>query len=348
MARAIYQDRDIYLLDDCLSAVDSHVAVSLMNDALLGLLKDKTRILCTHQLQFLQNSDQLLVLNPTGLKKKKVYFKTKSNLNKNTLGGQIAEQGTYANLRADENSNLSKLITSHIIEKGSEQTNKQAQQDNTNTDANKDPSKQTQNDEKKESQQMTEEDRQIGKVSWSIYMLYNRSLAVNAVLFLLVLLYMGDNLSKGKEMERKQEKKRKKKNEWFEIFPFLLVAADYALSFWSQAEDATERLGFYAGLYSALSLGTILFSYFRTMIVFYSGLRASRILHAKMLGRVLRAPMHFFDTTPIGRFVFERRREIIFFNFFFLLFLFRVLNRFSKDFDNIDQWLPDNYTWLVK
>uniref|UniRef100_A0A674EZA3 Multidrug resistance-associated protein 4 n=1 Tax=Salmo trutta TaxID=8032 RepID=A0A674EZA3_SALTR len=59
LARAVYQDADIYLLDDPLSAVDAEVGRHL---CICGILKNKPRILVTHQLQYLQSADQILVL----------------------------------------------------------------------------------------------------------------------------------------------------------------------------------------------------------------------------------------------------------------------------------------------
>lgn len=64
MARAIYSDSDIYLLDDPLSAVDAHVGHMLFNNAIKGLLAHgKTVILVTHQLQFVTLGDQLVIMS---------------------------------------------------------------------------------------------------------------------------------------------------------------------------------------------------------------------------------------------------------------------------------------------
>lgn len=64
MARAIYSDSDIYLLDDPLSAVDAHVGHMLFNNAIKGLLEHgKTVVLVTHQLQFVTHGDQLVIMN---------------------------------------------------------------------------------------------------------------------------------------------------------------------------------------------------------------------------------------------------------------------------------------------
>jgi ATP-binding cassette subfamily C (CFTR/MRP) protein 10 len=63
LARAVYQNKDIYLLDDPLAAVDAHVANHIYTHCITGLLRDKARILCTHHISFLHDADCILVLN---------------------------------------------------------------------------------------------------------------------------------------------------------------------------------------------------------------------------------------------------------------------------------------------
>ncbi|EFA03656.1 probable multidrug resistance-associated protein lethal(2)03659 [Tribolium castaneum] len=63
LARAIYKDADIYLLDDPLSAVDTHVGKQLFDQCILGFLKDKARILVTHQIQYLGKVDEIYLLD---------------------------------------------------------------------------------------------------------------------------------------------------------------------------------------------------------------------------------------------------------------------------------------------
>jgi ABC-type transport system involved in cytochrome bd biosynthesis fused ATPase/permease subunit len=58
----VYSDRDIYLLDDPLSAVDSHVAHHIFEECIMKKLKDKTVVLVTHAVQFLNQVDRILVL----------------------------------------------------------------------------------------------------------------------------------------------------------------------------------------------------------------------------------------------------------------------------------------------
>ncbi|VDQ08273.1 unnamed protein product [Trichobilharzia regenti] len=68
LARAVYQRSDIYLLDDPLSAVDTHVGKHLFDQVLgpKGLLKDKTRIITTNSFHWLSSADWIIVLNKNG------------------------------------------------------------------------------------------------------------------------------------------------------------------------------------------------------------------------------------------------------------------------------------------
>lgn len=62
LARAIYKDADIYLLDDPLSAVDTHVGTHLFDQCICGYLKSKCVVLVTHQLQYLSNVNRIYLL----------------------------------------------------------------------------------------------------------------------------------------------------------------------------------------------------------------------------------------------------------------------------------------------
>lgn len=61
--RAVYRNADIYLLDDPLSAVDTHVGKHLFNECIKHYLRNKTRILVTHQIQYLKDCDYIILLN---------------------------------------------------------------------------------------------------------------------------------------------------------------------------------------------------------------------------------------------------------------------------------------------
>ncbi|KAI1240718.1 hypothetical protein IHE44_0009157 [Lamprotornis superbus] len=63
LARAIYQEKELYLLDDPLAAVDADVANHIMRKCIFGALKHKTRVLCTHRTEFLEKADALLLMD---------------------------------------------------------------------------------------------------------------------------------------------------------------------------------------------------------------------------------------------------------------------------------------------
>jgi ATP-binding cassette subfamily C (CFTR/MRP) protein 1 len=98
VARSVYSDADIYILDDPLSAVDAHVGKALFYDCIKGMLNTKTRILVTHQLQYLSDCDLIVVMKK----------------------GAISEIGTYDKL-SKMGGEFSTLIEKFVIEKEQEQ-----------------------------------------------------------------------------------------------------------------------------------------------------------------------------------------------------------------------------------
>lgn len=68
LARAVYTQTDIYLLDDPLSAVDTRVGKHLFQECIKKYLDGKTRILVTHQLQFLKEADLIIIMDEVSIK----------------------------------------------------------------------------------------------------------------------------------------------------------------------------------------------------------------------------------------------------------------------------------------
>nr|KYP51015.1 ABC transporter C family member 4 [Cajanus cajan] len=90
LARAVYQDCDIYLLDDVFSAVDAHTGSEIFKECVRGALKGKTTVLVTHQVDFLHNVDLILV----------------------TRDGMIVESGKYNDI-LDSGMDFKALVTAH-------------------------------------------------------------------------------------------------------------------------------------------------------------------------------------------------------------------------------------------
>ncbi|KAJ8979913.1 hypothetical protein NQ317_005349, partial [Molorchus minor] len=102
LARAVYRQTDIYLFDDPLSAVDTHVGKHLFKECMLKYLGGKTRILVTHQLQYLKQADLIVVLNE----------------------GKIEAQGTFQEL-SHSNPNFTKMLTVHESKEGTKAKEKE-------------------------------------------------------------------------------------------------------------------------------------------------------------------------------------------------------------------------------
>ena len=63
LARAVYADADVYLIDDVLAAVDVHVAETMMEQCILGALRSKTRVIVTHRAQrWYHRMDQIILM----------------------------------------------------------------------------------------------------------------------------------------------------------------------------------------------------------------------------------------------------------------------------------------------
>lgn len=100
IARALYTEKDIYIFDDPISALDAHVGEKIMKNCILDYLRNKTRILVTHALQYLKFVDRIVILKE----------------------GRITWEGTYAELVSQEfYSEMSLKLASHTQKKsGSE------------------------------------------------------------------------------------------------------------------------------------------------------------------------------------------------------------------------------------
>ena len=150
LARAIYSDADIYLLDDPLSAVDAKVGKHLFEKCIKEFLHGRIRILVTHQLQFLKRTDSVVVLQ----------------------NGSVVCQGTYGRILQDNKEVFyfpSEAKENSSWEKG-DQEMITAFSENTHKSMAAAKAERERVDLKDE-----EEDRMIGSVKWWLYWKYFRA-----------------------------------------------------------------------------------------------------------------------------------------------------------------------------
>ncbi|KAH8660277.1 P-loop containing nucleoside triphosphate hydrolase protein [Xylariales sp. PMI_506] len=270
LARAIYFDAEIILLDDPLAAVDPHVGVHLMEHAICGLLKDKCRILATHQLQVLPRCDRILIMD----------------------NGRVLAFDTFQNLM-NNNKTFQKMMAG--VNTQSEKEQRQIEEDpSTTTDKIiADEARQVVQKSKVQEALMQEEDRQMSGISKEVYLDYWRStgsLFIPALVLFTLVIAQGANIMT---------------NLW--------------LAWWS-ADKFNYSNNIYIGVYAAIGLsqGALLLTSSLGFTIF--GTRSSRIMLHRAVKGVLRAPVSFFDTTPLGR----------------------IMNRFSRDVDVMDNTLSES------
>jgi ATP-binding cassette, subfamily C (CFTR/MRP), member 1 len=252
LARTLYVNPDIVLLDDPISALDAQVGRYVFDHAIKEYLADKTVVLVTHQLHLLPEMDHIIVLND----------KT------------VAEQGTYKELMA-QSSLLSVLMKDYRLDDDGP-VKKQA-------DAKTDKEEDGNN-----GGIIVEEDKKIGHVTWSVYWHYFQK--CGGVPFL-VTVTLAALLSSGTQ-----------------------VMTNLWLSWWSSGKYGYTQ-GFYMQVYAYLGIGQFVFALIINGVFLFGCYRAAKFYHPLALKQLLKAPMGFFDSQPIGR----------------------ILNRLSKDVESIDQ-----------
>lgn len=268
LARAIYRDADIYLLDDPLSAVDAHVSEHIFNRCILGALRGKTRILVTHQVHFLSRCDKVLVLEDGKMKGFGTYFETK-DLIASSMTSTISPQGVSSGIELSPECDVGPtiaMVKAMAIEK-IEDSNPAIVYDSIK-------------DESSDKTLITKEEKAEGDVLLTTYMYYLKSGGLK--FFFLVIITML-------------------------LSQFFVVFSSFWLAMWN-AEDieTTEGLSasentYYLEFYATFLMISICLQCSCGLVRAQHRLNASKILHNDMLKRVLGAPVAFFDTTPLGR-----------------------------------------------
>ncbi|XP_033637674.1 multidrug resistance-associated protein 5-like [Asterias rubens] len=331
LARAYYSDRDIYLLDDPLSAVDAHVGKHIFNHCINGVLRGKTILFVTHQLQYLQECDHIILMRDGGISEQGTHndlIKADDEYARliDTFHGTVGEDGH--NVQPKSRVGRVKENKSMDTDHGMEGNNNIVAVDNDEI-----------------AKLINEEDRGRGTVSFSTYRSFIQyaggvCLAVTNVLlmFLAMLASIATTIWLSiwiQEMVRWKTKvipgnatdseSPESPTPAYGLLPFN-PAGDNAGSDvppYSPIDGPNENddnLSFYIPIYIgifvlALSiLGIACVTYIMTL------LRATTRIHDRLLHKIMRCPMAFFDTTPLGR----------------------ILNRFSKDMDEVDLMLPIN------
>ncbi|XP_036143536.1 multidrug resistance-associated protein 4-like isoform X2 [Monomorium pharaonis] len=311
LARAVYRQADLYLLDDSLSAVDTRVARYLYSKCITDYLHDKTRILVTHQLQFLKRMDHIVVLDQGFIKMQGSYNELVQSNN------DFIEMINNLNHEGQKNGKEIRRASAMSIRKIS--LMRRASDLSTASSIIHSDIEYSDYVENIPEGEMMARRRISGRV-------YKEYFHHGGNYFILLMLLLS-----------------------FVISQIAISGNDYWLSYWINLEDIrrinnVSEAKSYANMYNNNFLGSIftlnpdgLLStvdaiYVYTFCIIASAgttlfsiflytkicMNSSCNLHNTMFSNLLQAPMSFFNTNPSGR----------------------ILNRFSKDVGTMDEMLP--------
>ncbi|KAL8828170.1 MAG: hypothetical protein Q9191_002746 [Dirinaria sp. TL-2023a] len=323
LARAVYARADVYLLDDCLSAVDQHVGRHLINNVLGrdGLLSSKTRVLATNSIPILREADYVTLLRDSRILEKGTYEQLMD------MKGEVATLIKTANNEDNDSTSLSEedckdtnsftsadsntVIGTGYSEEDAEQVHegtrllapirnmdRKPRRDSSTTELRrastasfKGPRGKLTDEESGANMKQNKEISEQGKVKWAVYGEYAKTSNVVAVLIYLTMLVAAQTAQIGGSLWLKN---------WSEV---------------NERYDRNPMIGKYIGVYFAFGIGAATLFFSSTHRIYAAALlfqswktnvdllpqQASRKLHERMAFAIFRSPMKFFETTPAGR-----------------------------------------------
>ncbi|CAD8077788.1 unnamed protein product [Paramecium sonneborni] len=269
LARAIYSEASIYLLDDPLSAVDSHVGNFLMKECILNYLKNTTRILITHSLNYCAYADYIYLFD----------------------NGQIVESGIYANIRLSnrfqniaQKCNMVEEVDENNIQtqKSQVDTNITCKQQNVNQIDNI----------------IIAEERQKGDIGLEVFNQYFQYgggycnfIGVLIIMIFWILAYLGSSL-------------------WL---------SEWTLQTYQLSNYQYLMIYFIFGCFQAL------LAFIRALTIIRQSIKSSSKIHDEMMNCLMYAHQcQFFERVPLGR----------------------IINRLTKDINQLDTEIYMNISWL--
>ncbi|XP_010972727.3 ATP-binding cassette sub-family C member 2 isoform X2 [Camelus dromedarius] len=331
LARATYQNTDIYILDDPLSAVDAHVGKHIFNKVLgpSGLLKGKTRLLVTHSIHFLPQVDEIVVMGNGTILEKGSYstlLAKKGSFAKNlkTFMKQTGpEDEATVNEDSEEEDDCGLMPSVEEIPEDVASLSMKRENSFHRTLSRRSNSRRLKslkdslktrkanilNEEEevvKGQKLIKKEFVQTGKVKLSIYLKYLQAIGWHSMFFIIFGLV---------------------------LYSVAFIGSNLWLSAWTRDSTIFNSTNYPAsqrdlrvGVYGALGLAQGVFVLISNLWSVHGSTHASSILHKQLLSNILRAPMSFFDTTPTGR----------------------IVNRFAGDISTVDDTLPVSLrSWLL-
>uniref|UniRef100_A0A0X3P018 ABC-type xenobiotic transporter n=1 Tax=Schistocephalus solidus TaxID=70667 RepID=A0A0X3P018_SCHSO len=347
LARAIYQRADVYLLDDPLAALDAHVARALSKQCLgkYGLLAGKTRIVATHQPEWLLSQDSSLG-GPADLviclSEGKIAQTYSPNSKSPAVFTSLNTPPAISHCQGPEPNQVDSeapiLSCSACEDPDVDECAPLLENDTVRCITSRSDHasvNQLQHEVQAEEEYTNCEKLAYGKIASRVYMLYARSvgycLTLGVLLSLTFMQATRNGLDFWLSFWMKSEANTTTPNiSYTEMttFPSLDVFYPHSLvwlsdqplsSLSTEGRPAMEhQTGFYLVVYGGLIAANLAFTSIRAVLFAFAGLAAAATIHKRILDSVLQGEISFFESTPVGR----------------------ILNRFSSDVGTVDDSLP--------
>ncbi|TMW67830.1 hypothetical protein Poli38472_007502 [Pythium oligandrum] len=309
LARACYSDTSVFILDAPLSAVDVIVQNEIFQKCLLGLLRNRTIILVTHNPEIIasEHVTRAVTINEHGelVETRAVETRPEYKSVVTPLAAKVYARHSYDKEANEGNGGglkYSRLMDLSLISP--------PQADSTNFDAEE--HEDAVEDATETQKLIQDEDRREGRVGGHVFLSYYRAVGGFPILFTILLSQL--------------------------LWQAFDISSSFWLSRWStdatNTTDETVSQTYRIEVYTALGFASALMVAVRALVVSWYGLGGSMRMFDQMTNALMHAPMRFFDANPIGRILVRYTRDVGdvdvwvplgFGNFFALLF--SVLSR---------------------
>nr|CAH7715442.1 unnamed protein product [Callosobruchus chinensis] len=270
LARAVYQDKSVYLLDDILSAVDPKVARHIFQYCIMGLLSNKTRILCTHHVKYLVHADRIGVLENGTIK----------SIGKPGDVLREFDDSLQIDLELDDSSlSNSTSITNSLMESTPPDTQLEARINNDDV--------------------LSEEHSENGTLEFGVYASYWRAIGHILSFFILVSVTMMQFSRNMTDWWLAHWVTDSDMHNATNTTNYTLLHDREILMSSSIFHD--EEMNSYLKIYVELACLNSLFTLIRAFLFAYGGVVAATKFHKLLLKSVVKARCSFFDVTPVGR-----------------------------------------------
>lgn len=333
LARAVYSRAEILVMDDIFSAVDAHVGRQIFEKCIAGpICQGRTVILVTHHVALVNKKTKYLVELGEGTI---LHAGLTSDLEEDGTLQKIKSNGqSESEIQAEERTQSSTVVNSEEASEDEEEAANALHKVNSKQEAKK---------------YIEDETHEKGSVKKHIYGTYLRATGGLPFWIACAFLYVGyeaGNVGRnwwlqiwtgGQQKSSASANANFLSNSTSSPNPLSEFGMSSAFSYQHGALHAAARppvhlatessqdLAFYLGIYGAIALASGIVGCLRIVIMYYMSLRASRILFRQILHTVVRTPLRWLDTVPVGR----------------------ILNRMTADFDVIDNRLANSTSFFV-